>query len=852
MLFSPKNELEDIIFDHDNNIIDVKRVRALAKEGIGNTHGLRSIVWRNNNEFEDKIILQILRDVKRTLPENDFLKKFIAETYDINNTISTDFKAKYHNKANTRLLSTIDIDENINFIKSENSQKKDKKNSYKKYSFQSSYSGETSKNADKKNNNLDEDEDEINMINNFTTDLKDFAVCIPYIKKYKHEIRASGLAKEFLTVPPKKHMDIVARILFMYACLNKSVGYVQGMNEMVAIFYYTLVIDAPTYDDLIAAEADTFFMVFNSLSGQTLDNFIGEMDEKIEDLEKSDLVKNETHESKKFNDIQELDSNKSLIDIFSDNLTIAPNLASKFSVIFGISEKVKEKRPSLNNSAISNQGGIQRLLWKWWNDYLSTVDPDLWRYMSLKSFNPQDFALRWLLVWCAREFELSQVLRIWDSILSDQSREIFKNKATFNTNGINEDAENEAEYSLPLESNSNSQEYSMGSATLRQYSIPDTSKGKKDYQFIGPKYRRVTTDTPLKKKNNRLTYDPRSINSNYKNDQTKEKKLNFRKTADFCMENKDLKFNSLCKDFNKLFTSSKEQEDKSDTNFLLDFCVAMLISIRKEILRSDFSSGMMIIQSAYQSKSNKCDVKKLLEITKKIQNCRIKYQNNLPLMGIIDEIDASLNDVNLQNNSLGTKDGPVYLKNQQIKDGTLIKSNSENNTKNGGPRKNSYAGVENNYNLMIPRKSTESEKTLHRSFDAGNVKYRDMGTKKSKSKENTAYDSDLGINSIEKNTLRRNSDLGPNNSTEHIDNTFSIFSLKYGFSFFRRHTGEEIEKEENNYFSETARKISGDGDKNEYSKENSQGLIYTPNIKNFSEDEIILNPYCDRIDYSWI
>ena len=37
---------------------------------------------------------------------------------------------------------------------------------------------------------------------------------------------------------PKSHYDVLARILLLYAKLNRGVRYVQGMNELCAPLYY--------------------------------------------------------------------------------------------------------------------------------------------------------------------------------------------------------------------------------------------------------------------------------------------------------------------------------------------------------------------------------------------------------------------------------------------------------------------------------------------------------------------------------------------------------------------------------------------------------------------------------------
>jgi len=36
----------------------------------------------------------------------------------------------------------------------------------------------------------------------------------------------------------ESHSDCIARVLFIYASLNKGIRYVQGMNEVIAILYY--------------------------------------------------------------------------------------------------------------------------------------------------------------------------------------------------------------------------------------------------------------------------------------------------------------------------------------------------------------------------------------------------------------------------------------------------------------------------------------------------------------------------------------------------------------------------------------------------------------------------------------
>lgn len=49
-------------------------------------------------------------------------------------------------------------------------------------------------------------------------------------------------------VAPRRHYDVLSRLLFIYAKVNPGLCYVQGMNEILAPIYYALMTD-PTYTD---------------------------------------------------------------------------------------------------------------------------------------------------------------------------------------------------------------------------------------------------------------------------------------------------------------------------------------------------------------------------------------------------------------------------------------------------------------------------------------------------------------------------------------------------------------------------------------------------------------------------
>eukprot|EP01102_Stenamoeba_stenopodia_P013076 TRINITY_DN4189_c0_g1_i1.p1 TRINITY_DN4189_c0_g1~~TRINITY_DN4189_c0_g1_i1.p1 ORF type:complete len:403 (-),score=92.66 TRINITY_DN4189_c0_g1_i1:69-1277(-) len=73
-----------------------------------------------------------------------------------------------------------------------------------------------------------------------------------------------------------KHYDAILHILFLYAKLNPGVGYVQGMNEILAPIYYIFASD-PNIPSFEAAEADTFFS-FKNLMAEIMNNFCKTLD----------------------------------------------------------------------------------------------------------------------------------------------------------------------------------------------------------------------------------------------------------------------------------------------------------------------------------------------------------------------------------------------------------------------------------------------------------------------------------------------------------------------------------------------------------------------------------------------
>ena len=158
------------------------------------------------------------------------------------------------------------------------------------------------------------------------------------------------LSRELTRKDPEVHSDVLSRILYVYGKLNPGVRYVQGMNELLAPFYYCFIKDDnPAFKGY--AEPDSFYC-FSVLMGEMKENFV-----------------------------------KSLDDTDA-----------------GIKSRITE----LNN-------------------LLKKIDLPLWTHLDNENVHPQFYTLRWIMLMLTQEFELLDVLRLWDTLLSHPNKTDFLN-----------------------------------------------------------------------------------------------------------------------------------------------------------------------------------------------------------------------------------------------------------------------------------------------------------------------------------------------------------------------------------------------------------------------------------------
>ncbi|KNG78051.1 TBC1 domain family protein [Plasmodium falciparum IGH-CR14] len=68
-------------------------------------------------------------------------------------------------------------------------------------------------------------------------------------------------------IKPKRHYDLLCRILFIYAKIHPYVKYVQGMNEILAPLYF-IIFNDPLCNCTLQGEADTFFCFLELMQRQ--------------------------------------------------------------------------------------------------------------------------------------------------------------------------------------------------------------------------------------------------------------------------------------------------------------------------------------------------------------------------------------------------------------------------------------------------------------------------------------------------------------------------------------------------------------------------------------------------------
>ncbi|KAL7335731.1 hypothetical protein PS15p_201161 [Mucor circinelloides] len=176
-------------------------------------------------------------------------------------------------------------------------------------------------------------------------------------------------------------------ILFIYCKLNRDVSYRQGMHELLAPFYWILATES-----LDASQTDQSHVdPASKLMLQVLDSAFVEHDayilfDKLMTFGKSWYEFNEEVPNRK------PASSPAKSDILSNNIP-KPTDSARLNPVVMTCHRIHHQ-------------------------YLRTVDPLLYRHLESFGIEPQLYGIRWVRLLFGREFDIYELLKLWDAIFA--------------------------------------------------------------------------------------------------------------------------------------------------------------------------------------------------------------------------------------------------------------------------------------------------------------------------------------------------------------------------------------------------------------------------------------------------
>ena len=208
------------------------------------------------------------------------------------------------------------------------------------------------------------------------------------------ELDPSSTDERKNSIPSQRNWHSLLRILYLFALLNPSIGYVQGMNE--ALFTLLYVFGSAQYP----ATASTVLTPSNSQQALAAASDALVHRSWDDDVDLADLT---THAE-------------------ADAFWCFSALIGEMRELYDFDRVEQQSRAEGNladhqPSHSGMAGALRRfsLRIKW-------LDPPLWRDLQTSSLDPRlpYYSLRWLACLLSTELSLPSVLRIWDALLAEQ------------------------------------------------------------------------------------------------------------------------------------------------------------------------------------------------------------------------------------------------------------------------------------------------------------------------------------------------------------------------------------------------------------------------------------------------
>eukprot|EP00743_Colponemidia_sp_Colp-15_P004322 GILK01004662.1.p1 GENE.GILK01004662.1~~GILK01004662.1.p1 ORF type:complete len:427 (-),score=50.89 GILK01004662.1:40-1275(-) len=107
--------------------------------------------------------------------------------------------------------------------------------------------------------------------------------------------------------------------------------------------------------------------------------------------------------------------------LFATDLTACSREHAEADAFFCFTTLMGEVKDSFLRSLDSTESGIRGRITQL-NQFLRRKDEDLWRHLDQLQINPQFYSLRWIMLLLTQEFEMPDIMRLWDSLLADPKR----------------------------------------------------------------------------------------------------------------------------------------------------------------------------------------------------------------------------------------------------------------------------------------------------------------------------------------------------------------------------------------------------------------------------------------------
>jgi hypothetical protein len=196
----------------------------------------------------------------------------------------------------------------------------------------------------------------------------------------------------------ESHGDLMTRILYIYAKEHPHIRYVQGMNEVLATIYYQFCLDND-------CDNNQFNDLNSTLNKINIEEIYISNDEKSLFENNTDKISPKSSANNYLASIGvKIDDLKSYQKIEADSYNCFCNLMEEFADLF-----IREKDQT--------RSGIQTRI-KGVNLLLREIDKQVYNQFNENGVEIQFFMFRWYTLLFTQEYELPDVIRLWDSILS--------------------------------------------------------------------------------------------------------------------------------------------------------------------------------------------------------------------------------------------------------------------------------------------------------------------------------------------------------------------------------------------------------------------------------------------------